>query len=92
MTYQSLEGASGICLIYQVVCYHKDENSKEYARTCYEALNKTFLTQKYRGWSPKNKGHFSLVISKLMPDFSAVQLDVAKIISTNTSQRIIREV
>ena len=38
-----MEGASGICLIYQVVCYQKDEDSQEYARTCYEALNKTFL-------------------------------------------------
>ena len=27
---------------------HKDEDSEEYARTYYEALNQTLLTQKYR--------------------------------------------
>ena len=32
---------------------HKDEDSEEYARTYYEALNQTLLTQKYPG-SPSN--------------------------------------
>ena len=31
---------------------HKDEDSEEYARTYYEALNQNLPTQKYRGWSP----------------------------------------
>ena len=44
-----MEEASTICLIYQVVRYHKDEDSEEYARTYYGALNQTLLTQKYRG-------------------------------------------
>ena len=47
------EGALRICLIYQVVRSHKDQDSEEYARTYYEALNQTLLTQKYRG-SPPN--------------------------------------
>ena len=41
-----MEEASRICLIYQVVLYHEDEDSEEYARTYYEALNQTLLTQK----------------------------------------------
>ena len=49
MAYESLEGASRICLIYQVVRYQKDEDSEEYTLTYYEALNQTLLTQKYRG-------------------------------------------
>ena len=32
-----MEGASRICLIYQVGRYHKDEYSEEYAQTYYEA-------------------------------------------------------
>ena len=52
MTYQSLEGASRICLIYQVFPYHKDEYAVEYTQTYYEALNQTLLTQKYRESSP----------------------------------------
>ena len=47
-----MEEASTICLIYQVVRYHKDEDSEEYTRTYYEALNQTLLTQKYRGSPP----------------------------------------
>ena len=47
-----MEEASTICLIYQVVRYHKDEDSEEYTRTYYDALNQTFLTQKYRGLPP----------------------------------------
>ena len=39
LTHQLLEGASRNCLIYQVDRYHKDEDSEEYARTYYEALN-----------------------------------------------------
>ena len=31
-----MERASRICLIYQVVRYHKDEYSEEYAQTYYE--------------------------------------------------------
>ena len=27
-----------ICLVYEVVCYHKNEDSEEYAGTSYEAL------------------------------------------------------
>ena len=46
-----MKGASAVCLIYQVVCYHKD--SEEYPWTYYEAMNQTFLTQKYRV-SPPN--------------------------------------
>ena len=46
------EGASRICLIYEVVRCHKDGDSEEYARTYYEALNQTLLTKKYRGSSP----------------------------------------
>ena len=43
-----------ICLVYQVVSYHKNEDSEEYARTSYEALlTQTLLTQKYQG-SPPN--------------------------------------
>ena len=45
-------GALIICLIYQVVRCHKDEDSKEYARTYYKALNQTLLTQKYRDRFP----------------------------------------
>ena len=41
-----------VCLIYQVVRYHKDYDSEEYARTYYEALNQTLVTQKYQGSSP----------------------------------------
>ena len=40
-----MEAASTICLIYQVVRYHKDEDSEEYARMHYEVLNHTVLTQ-----------------------------------------------
>ena len=41
-------------LVYQVVYYHKNENSEEYARTSYEVLlTQTLLTQKYRR-SPSN--------------------------------------
>ena len=47
-----MEGASRICLNYQVVLYHEDEDSEEYARTYYEALNQTLLTQKYQGLPP----------------------------------------
>ena len=47
-----MEEASTICLIYQVVRYHKDEDSEEYTRTYYEALNQTLLTQKYWGSPP----------------------------------------
>ena len=36
--------------IFQVVRYHKDEDSEEYARTYYEALNHILLTQ-YILWS-----------------------------------------
>ena len=43
-----------ICLVYQVVCYHKNEDSEEYVRTPYEALLVLILlTQKYWG-SPPN--------------------------------------
>ena len=42
-----------ICLVYQVVCYHKNGDSEEYARTSYEALLiQTLLTQKYWGLPP----------------------------------------
>ena len=51
--YYSREGASRICLIYEVVCCHKDEDCEEYARTYYETLNQTSLTQNYQG-SPPN--------------------------------------
>ena len=37
----------------QVVRYHEDEDSEEYTRMYYEALNQTLLTQKYKG-SPPN--------------------------------------
>ena len=77
-----------ICLIYQGVRYHKDKDSEEYARPYYEVLNNTLLAQ-YILWSGslwypvrssrlKNKQIFLLVISKLMPAFSTVQLDVTK--------------
>ena len=33
-----MEGALRICLVYEVVCYHKAEDSEKYARTSYEAL------------------------------------------------------
>ena len=46
-----MEGASRIYLIYQVVRYQKDEDSEEYARTYYEALN-TLLSQRYWEWLP----------------------------------------
>ena len=36
----------------QVARCHKDGHSEECARTYYEALNQTLLTQKYRGSSP----------------------------------------
>ena len=52
LTYKSLEGASRIFIIYQIVLYHEDEDSEEYARTYYEALNQTLLTQKYQGLPP----------------------------------------
>ena len=35
-----MEEASTICLIYQVVRYHKDEDSEEYARTYYGVFTK----------------------------------------------------
>ena len=41
LTYHSLEGASRICLIYQIVHYHKDEDSGEYVQMNFEALNQT---------------------------------------------------
>ena len=89
-----------ICLAYQVVCYHKNEDSEEYAQTSYVAL----LIRPYSDlaytivsgvasqyilwpgslWYPlrssmfKNKRISSLVISKVIPDFSAVELDEAK--------------
>ena len=44
------EEASRICLIYQVVRHHKDEDSEKYAGTYYKALNQTLLTQ-YVLWS-----------------------------------------
>ena len=47
-----MEGASRICLIYQVARNPKDEDSEEYARMYYEALNQTLLTQKYWWWPP----------------------------------------
>ena len=37
--------------IYQVARYQKDEDSEEYARTYYEAMN-TLLPQRYREWLP----------------------------------------
>ena len=37
---------------YQAVRYHKDGDSEEYARTYYEALNQTLLTQNSLGSSP----------------------------------------
>ena len=52
MTYQALEGALRVRLIYQVVRYHEDEDSEEYARTYYVALNQTLPTQKYPGHVP----------------------------------------
>ena len=54
------EGASRICLIYQVVRCHKDENSEEYARTHYEALNQTLLTQKHRSIRGRLPIHFTV--------------------------------
>ena len=39
-------------LTYEVVCCHKDRDSKEYARTYDEALNQTLLIQKDKGPSP----------------------------------------
>ena len=48
-----MEGASIICIIYQVVHYHEDKDSEEFAQTYYEALNQTLATQKYQ-WSPPN--------------------------------------
>ena len=47
-----MEGASIICLIYQVVRCHKDEDSEEYAQTYYKTLNQTLLTLKYQGSLP----------------------------------------
>ena len=78
-----------ICLIYQVVRSHKDEDSEKYAGSYYEAMNQTLLTQ-YILWSGslgypvrssilKNKRIFLLEIRKLMLAFLTVQLDVAKI-------------
>ena len=43
------EGASIISLIDQAVRCRKNGDSKKYARTYYEAMNQTLLTQKYRG-------------------------------------------
>ena len=43
-----MEGASIICLIYQVVRCHKDEDSEEYTQTYYEKLNQTLPTLKYQ--------------------------------------------
>ena len=40
-----ITGRSFENLSYQVVRYHKGEDSEEYARTYYEALNQTLLTQ-----------------------------------------------
>ena len=37
----------------QIVRCHKNEDSEEYARTYYETLNQTLVTQKYQG-SPPN--------------------------------------
>ena len=89
-----------ICLVYQVVYYHKNEDSEEYAQTSYEALlirpysdlaytkvlgvTSQYILKSGSLWYPlrssmlENKRIFSLVISKVMPDFSAVQLDEAK--------------
>ena len=47
------EGASRICVIYEVVRCHKGEDSEEYARTYYETLNQTLSTEKYKP-SPPN--------------------------------------
>ena len=33
-----MEGALRICLVYEVVCYHKNEDSEEYAQRFYEAM------------------------------------------------------
>ena len=52
-------------LSYQVVRYHKDEDSEKYARTYYEALNQALLTQKYRG-SPLNAFYFTSQLYNLM--------------------------
>ena len=88
-----MEGASIICIIYQVVHYHEDKDSEEFAQTYYEALNQTLATQvsvvasqhilwSGSSWYPirsstlKNKQIFSIVISKLLPVFSTVQLEV----------------
>ena len=54
LTYYSREGASRICLIYEAVRCHKDEDSEEYAGTYYEILNQTLFRQTYQ-WSSLNK-------------------------------------
>ena len=48
-----ITGSSFENLSYLFVRCHKDEDSEEYARTYYEILNQTLLTQKYQG-SPPN--------------------------------------
>ena len=61
LTHKSREGASRICLIFQVVRCHKDRDSEEYTLTYYETLNQTFLTQKYWGRLPINLRSGSLL-------------------------------
>ena len=69
-----MEEASTICLIYQVVRYHKDEDSEEYTRTYYGVFTKVsgFASQYIILWpgslwypvrssALKNKRIFSLV-------------------------------
>ena len=52
LTYLSQDGASRICLIYQVICFHKDGDLEEYAQTGHKALNQILLVQKYEGAIP----------------------------------------
>ena len=44
--------SSRICLISQFIRCIKDGDSEEWTRTYYEALDQTFITQKYRGPFP----------------------------------------
>ena len=48
----SREGASRICLIYQVACCHKDGDSERCTWTYNDKLNQTLPAQKYQGSSP----------------------------------------
>ena len=52
LTYLSQDGASRICLIYQVVRFHKDGDFKEYAQTGHKALNQILLVKTYQGAIP----------------------------------------